>query len=186
VETAGRPLGASEIDAANLVDLGALLDDVVAALDGQIRSAGAQLELQPLPSVRGDGDSLYRILGNLIENALKYHPADAAPRISVSGVIIDGRCEISVRDHGIGIFPTEREAIFEVHARGDAVSEFQGGGVGLSTVRALMEQQHGRGWVDPAVTDGACFRALATRRLDAAPPVLQRSGRPLPLWSRCA
>jgi signal transduction histidine kinase len=158
VEAAGRPLGAHEIDAAKLVDLGALLDDVVAALDGEIRSAGAQLELQPLPPTRGDGDSLYRIFANLIENALKYHPADAAPRITVSGVITDGRCEISVRDHGIGIVPAERETIFEGYGRGDAVWEFQGGGIGLSTVRTLVEQQHGRVWVDPAITDGACFR----------------------------
>lgn len=159
VETAGRPLDAPAIAPANLVDLGALLGDVVAALDGEIRSAGAQLELQPLPLVRGDGDSLYRIFANLIENALKYHPADAAPRITVSGAITDGRCEISVRDHGIGIGSDERETIFEKSVRGEAVSESHDGvGVGLATVRELVEQQHGRVWVDPAVTDGACFR----------------------------
>ena len=157
-ETAGRAIGAPDIAPANLVDLTILLDDVIAALDGEIRSAGAQLELKPLPLARGDGDSLYRIFANLIENALKYHAAGETPHIVVSGVITDGRCEISVRDHGIGIFPSERETIFQKNVRGEAVSGQQGVGVGLATVRELVELQHGRVWVDPAVTDGACFR----------------------------
>ncbi len=161
VTAATLPLDAPEMSVeamVELVDMSGLMEEVVVALEAEIASSGAELDLEQLPAARGDNGALFRVFANLIENALKYSPADTTPHVTVSGDVSDGRCEITVRDHGVGIFPSEREMIFESRIRGDGANAHAGSGIGLSTVRDLIEQQGGRVWVDPTVTDGASFR----------------------------
>ena len=74
-----------EAAAQSSVALGEVFEDVLAALDAQIRDARSQVEFGDLPTVRGDREALYRVFASLIENALKYRKTDAtAPRIVVS------------------------------------------------------------------------------------------------------
>ena len=161
VTAATLPLDAPEMSVKAMVervDMSGLMEEVVVALAAEIASCGAELELERLPAARGDNVALLRVFENLIENALKYSPADTTPHVIVSGDVSDGRCEITVCDHGVGIFPSEREMIFESRIRGDGADAHAGSGIGLATVCDLIEQQGGSFWVDPAVTDGAIFR----------------------------
>jgi signal transduction histidine kinase len=48
--------------------------------------------------------------------------------------------------------------IFDPRIRGDGADAHAGRGIGLATVRDLIDQQGGRVWVDTTVTDGASFR----------------------------
>jgi signal transduction histidine kinase len=107
VSSATLPLDAPEMSVKAMierVDMSGLMEEVVVALEAEIASSGAELELEQLPAARGDNVALFRVFVNLIENALKYSPADATLHVTVSGGISDRRCEITVRDHGGGIF----------------------------------------------------------------------------------
>lgn len=154
VGAATRPVEAP----AGVVDLAAVLADVIASLDAELASAGARVEVADLPAVAGDGGALYRIFCNLVQNAVKYAAPGSPPRVALSASIVEGRCEVAVRDWGIGIAAADRERVFEPHERGEAARGLPGEGMGLATVRQLVAAQGGTVWIDPDVSAGTCMR----------------------------
>ena len=146
--------------AAAAVDLDGVLRDVLMSLEAELQAAGAMVQALELPRARGDGEALFRIFVNLIENAIKYARPGEPPRLLVSGATHGDRCEISVRDWGTGIEPGERTRIFDHGTRGAGAGDRPGAGIGLAIVRELVIAQGGRVWVDPAVVDGTCIRVL--------------------------
>ena len=146
--------------AATTVDLGALVGEVMIGLRADIAESDAEVEIRDLPAAHADGQAMYRVFANLIENAIKYAPPGRRPRIQVSGYPEGDFVNISVRDWGIGIARREQEQVFALYERADAASgsAAEGAGIGLATVRKLVHEQGGRVWIDPLVTDGTCVR----------------------------
>lgn len=101
-----------------------------------------------LPAVKADPNRIRQILINLLDNATKYTPPEAA--FGVRAVPHEDQVVVSVWDDGPGIPPAERERIFERFYRMDkARSRALGGtGLGLSIVRHLVESYGGKVWVD--------------------------------------
>ncbi|MBX9633454.1 MAG: PAS domain S-box protein, partial [Magnetospirillum sp.] len=64
------------------VELDQVLADAMANLSTAITANGAQVDASPLPTVFGDASQLMRVFQNLLSNALKYRPAEIAPRIT--------------------------------------------------------------------------------------------------------
>jgi K+-sensing histidine kinase KdpD len=121
--------------------VGAAIQQVSGAADGrELRTSLAWLE--PMPVGSFDFVHSLRILVNLIENALKYSPADAPIDI---GVTTDGdMLAISVADRGQGVPAAERERIFEPFYRPSGASPDAGGaGLGLAIARRLAQAQDG-------------------------------------------
>ena len=89
------------------------------------------------PYIVGDKKQIIMAVGNLVENAVNYSPEGT--RISVVVKSVDGICEISVSDQGIGIPEKDLERIFERFYRVDAArSRVTGGtGLGLSIVKHI-------------------------------------------------
>lgn len=107
-----------------------------------------------LPPIDADLVLISRVLTNLLENALRYSPKDAP--IAVRAVLdAPDRIEVSVADHGPGVSPHRRSAIFELFARRDADA---GAGLGLTIAKTFVEAHGQRIWVDQAPGGGAVFR----------------------------
>lgn len=94
-------------------------------------------------AVRADRRALDHVLGNLVDNALKYCPEHAEVRVSASGE--NGVVRILVADNGPGIPPVHLSRIFERFYRVDAgrSRELGGTGLGLSIVKHLVEAMGG-------------------------------------------
>ncbi|MBP7687985.1 MAG: PAS domain-containing protein, partial [Thermoflexales bacterium] len=114
---------------------------------------------QDLPRVLGDEDKLGRVLTNLLDNALKFTPANGqisvlAERWSVNPAFV--RC--TVRDTGPGIPLEFRTRIFErfVQLPGHA-GRRRGSGLGLSFCHLAVEAHGGQIWVDDAPDGGSEF-----------------------------
>jgi two-component system, OmpR family, sensor histidine kinase KdpD len=108
-----------------------------------------------LPLVEFDATLIERVLFNLLENAGKYTPEGTAVRI---GAEVFGKdLVVSVSDHGPGVPPSQREAVFEKFSRGSHESATPGVGLGLAISRAIVEAHHGRIRVDDALDGGARF-----------------------------
>lgn len=125
--------------------LGAERDRVVVALPAD------------LPDPVTDRRFLAQVLGNLVENALKYSPRD---RPCTLGARRDGdRLLIWVQDDGIGIPDGELRRIFDSFYRVDRTETRQAGGVGLglTLVRELVEVLGGTVAVDSGVGSGSRF-----------------------------
>lgn len=110
------------------------------------------LEGPPTP-VFADADSLERILGNLVENAVSAMNREGEIWIIVSGF------RITVLDSGPGIEPGDRDKIFEpfFSKRNKQARGRSGAGLGLAIVRELMSQQGGSVRLISEPGRGACF-----------------------------
>ena len=93
--------------------------------------------------INGDRDQVTMAIHNLIENAINYSPD--ATRVAVAVKELDGICEISISDQGIGIPEKDLERIFERFYRVDpARSRITGGtGLGLSIVKHVVSNHGG-------------------------------------------
>ena len=108
-----------------------------------------------IPPVEVDPAQLERALANLIENALKFSPADA--RVSLRAMTEDGEVLVRVTDAGPGIPAQERERVFEPFVRGTAVNGDRGSGLGLAIARGFVGLNGGRLWIEPAPGGGSEF-----------------------------
>jgi two-component system sensor histidine kinase KdpD len=121
--------------------VGAALQRVGGALRG--RTLNASLDTtEPLLVGHFDFVHSLRALVNLIENALKYSPADRP--VDVSARRVGDALEFVVADRGSGVPPAERDRIFEPFYRpAGAAPDAGGAGLGLSIARRLAEAQGG-------------------------------------------
>jgi two-component system sensor histidine kinase KdpD len=132
-------------------------DLVLQALDGV--EAGTRVEVvlpeEDVPLVHVDLHQAERVVANLVENALRYSPADETVRVQVRE--IGSEVLVRVVDHGPGISPTEAERIFEPFQRGSLASPTRGAGLGLAIARGFAEANGGRVWVESHAGQGATF-----------------------------
>lgn len=129
------------------VDLSALARDAVARLSAQANHLGLDLGAQadaPV-RVRGNAAQLAALIGNLVDNALRYTPAGGVVDVSTS--MRESRLPVlRVRDTGPGIPAEERSRVFDRFYRGELAPEQArdggGSGLGLSIVKAIADR-HG-------------------------------------------
>lgn len=122
-------------------------------VDGQ----GTEAQIDPLVYAMIDVDFMTEILGNLIENAIKY--TEQGGKIWV-GVRADGdNVLINVTDTGIGISPDNLTHIFQKFYRVDnsATRTIGGTGLGLYIVKERTEAMGGRVWAESAFSEGSTF-----------------------------
>ena len=119
--------------------------------------AGLVVEIDADPAwVRGADAALGEVADALVSNALKYTPDHGRVRVQVAREA-DGAIRLSVADSGVGIAPTDREAVFEPFFRAPAVrrSARPGTGLGLTFVKAVAESVGGAVRADQADLGGA-------------------------------
>ncbi len=124
-----------------------LLEGTLEAFATRARQVGVTLTLEPVPdTLTADLDraQIGRVLGNLLDNALRY----AAPgAVEVGAARAEAGVKVWVRDHGPGLPQKALERLFERFYRGDAARtrEREGGsGLGLTIARAIAEAHGGR------------------------------------------
>lgn len=132
-----------------------LLEEVVA----QARVAGRKvaLEADELPAqLRGEPAGLRLALKMLLENALRYTPADTA--LTVLGRRTGNGVELALRDAGAGVPPADLPRIFDKGYRGSNAAGLPGSGLGLYMARSVVEVHGGTLEHAAAPEGGAEFR----------------------------
>jgi len=131
-------------------------DVVLEALDGL--GAGDRVEVvlpDESPLVHVDPHQVERVVANLVENALRYSPADEPVRVHVREV--GGEVLVRVVDHGPGVGAADAGRIFEPFQRGSRKETTHGAGLGLAIARGFAEANGGRVWVESHAGQGATF-----------------------------
>jgi light-regulated signal transduction histidine kinase (bacteriophytochrome) len=118
-----------------------------------------ELRLGPLPGIHGDPALLRVVFVNLLSNALKYsRPRDpAVVEVGVMRQAGEATPVYFVRDNGVGFDMHNADKLFGLFKRLHHVHEFEGTGVGLATVRRIIERHGGRIWAEAAPDAGATF-----------------------------
>ncbi len=132
-----------------LLEVGDLVSDAVAALDPVARISGVRLggEVPTGVRVRADPAELGRVVTNLLLNGIRHTPADGV--VEVRGRVRDDAVELSVTDGCGGIPTADLDRVFDVAWQGDPARTPQphagrGAGIGLAIVKGLVEAHHGR------------------------------------------
>ena len=115
------------------------------------------LRLAPgLPAVRADVEKSTWVLINLMANAIRYSPAEAA--LTVRATVAGQFVQVSVQDHGPGIAAENHDKIFQRFAQIPDKTGYRGGsGLGLSIAREFITTQGGRLWVESELGSGSTF-----------------------------
>lgn len=139
------------------VALEPLIRAIQVELRGENRGRRIDWRVEPLPDVQGDPELLRQVLINLLANALKYTRPRASPRIEISGRREGGEVVVTVKDNGVGFDPRYVDKLFGVFQRLHRATEFEGTGIGLATVRLIIQRHGGRVWAEGELGKGAAF-----------------------------
>lgn len=126
--------------------------EFIAEEKGQI----LRLDVQDSAPLLGDPIRLRQILGNLVDNAVKYGPVGGTLDIRCGNE--NGKSWAEVTDDGPGVPEDELKRIFERLYRGDRSRGSRGLGLGLSMVRALVDSHNGDISITQTDGRGACFK----------------------------
>lgn len=149
-------LGDAEEPSDSAVDLNDVLAEARSNVGTWTDQEDAAVEVEDLPSVRGDRTQLVQLFQNLVANGLSYH--DEEPRrVRVHASTGDGECRVTVEDNGVGVDPDEREAIFSAFERGSAASGTEGSGLGLALCQRVVDDLGGRIELDSTPGEGSAF-----------------------------
>jgi signal transduction histidine kinase len=162
-ELVGDVLDTSRIEAGTFsyrfeeVDLGRVVDEAVeAAVLAQQEVPVVASVRGALPAIRGDRARLRQVLGNLIENAVKYSPEGGEVRVAATAA--NGAVRIAVRDGGPGIPRDQQARIFEKFGRADVPGGSKPGtGLGLFIARSIAEAHGGSLDVSSGAEAGSTF-----------------------------
>ncbi|TNF61050.1 MAG: hypothetical protein EP306_07520, partial [Burkholderiales bacterium] len=108
-------------------------------------------------TVRADAQGLTIVLRNLIDNALKFTPADRAPHIRITACETDGQVRLQVSDNGIGFDMKHHDRIFGMFQRLHRQDQIPGTGIGLAMVHKAVERMGGRIRAESRPGEGSTF-----------------------------
>jgi len=107
-------------------------------------------------TAHGDRTLLGLVLVNLLDNAWKYTRREETTRIELGSIDSKGRQAFYVRDNGVGFDMAYRDKLFGAFQRLHG-SEFEGTGIGLALVKAIVKRHGGKVWAEGALGEGATF-----------------------------
>jgi signal transduction histidine kinase len=116
------------------------------------------------PEIKADRLSISRIFRNLIDNALK-HGGDDLSQLKVEYHESDGFHEFSIGDNGCGIDEFVQKTVFEVFKSGKTSGNVDGLGLGLTTVKNLVEKHGGSIWMNSVLGNGTTFTFTISKNL---------------------
>ena len=151
-------------------DVSEIIKQAVEELQGAAASKGITLEAEP-QDVCGyvvcDRSRVMQVLSNLIENAIKFTPAEGQICVSCQRTGPEGKeVQVSVSDTGEGIAPEKIKTIFErfsqIHNQ-----DRRGIGLGLYIAKMMVEEHPGRIWVESKLGEGSTFHFTLPLRTGA-------------------
>ena len=151
--------------------LNGVVNRIVDTVQSEVEEKKIDLQVEvpeALLTIKANEDDLERLLGNLLENAVKYTPPRG--RVSLALSSQDHGVRIVVSDTGIGIPPESLPRIFEEFYRAKNAKEMgqEGTGLGLSLVKHIVDRYHGTISVESKVQDGSTFTVTFPENNDEA------------------
>jgi len=151
-------LGRKEIAAApvDMRELAQAVSDDARRAEPEQRGS-LDIRIDPLPPALGDRALLRQVMGNLVENAVKFTRGKDSARIEVGSRPDGGQTVYYVKDNGAGFDPRYSDKLFGVFQRLHRTEEFEGTGVGLAIVKRIVQRHGGRVWAEGKLDEGATF-----------------------------
>lgn len=159
------------------VDLSAIAQDILQQLRSNSPERDCTVSVPEALPVWGNAALLRIVLENLLQNAWKYTRKETTTTIEVGmcsteqmPIALDYQGQIFfVRDNGVGFDMAYADKLFRTFSRLHSARDFEGTGIGLTTVERIIHRHGGQIWAEAAVGQGATFYfTLASAATDAA------------------
>jgi PAS domain S-box-containing protein len=108
-----------------------------------------------LPTVLADRTMLKQVLNNILSNAIKFTKNREIAYINVGATITENEYCFYVKDNGVGFDMNYSEKLFGLFQRLHTSDEFEGSGIGLITIKKIIEKHGGRTWIEGESSQGA-------------------------------
>ena len=139
------------------VQLDEIVEASIASLQHQIEEAGGTVDVEPsLPSVVSDRLALSQVVGNILDNAVKYMSPGRPAVIKITSEEGGGRVKLRISDNGRGIAEQDLKRIFDLFRRAGKPDR-PGEGIGLAHVRSLVRALGGDVTVASTLGEGTTF-----------------------------
>ncbi|MEN6619933.1 MAG: PAS domain S-box protein [Smithella sp.] len=116
------------------------------------------LAVKLMPQGFGDRQLIRQVYSNLLSNAVKFTKNRDVASIEAGGYTNNGKENIYyVKDNGAGFDMTYYDKLFKVFQRLHSTEEFEGTGIGLATIKRIINKHGGRIWAEGKVNEGAIF-----------------------------
>lgn len=139
------------------IDLSALAHPIIDELRRREPDRQVEFVLPAVTHAFADSRLLQIVLDNLLRNAWKYTSHHNHARIEFGQETRDGQIGYFVKDDGSGFDARSADRLFQPFQRLHTAAEFPGNGIGLATVRRIIQRHGGRVWAEGAVENGATF-----------------------------
>lgn len=139
------------------INLSEMTQNIVDELRTSVYTANYSIDIEENMIYNADPVMMKVVFNNLIGNALKYSQKTENPHISIGTREYNGHQVVYVKDNGAGFDMNKADALFQPFVRLHSNSEFQGTGVGLSTVKRIIERHNGEIWYESVPGKGAVF-----------------------------
>ena len=138
-------------------DLSQMVTSEITRLVGEDNKIKLQHEIEPNITVYGDPTLLRLVFTNLIGNSIKYARDGVDPVIKFSQLKKGEETIFCFTDNGIGIDPGFIDNVFLPFRKGSSKAQVEGLGLGLSTVKRIIDRHGGKIWVESEVGKGTKF-----------------------------
>jgi PAS domain S-box-containing protein len=139
------------------VDLSKVVKSIAEAHQKQVPGKTVDMVIQEGIIIRCDRHLIGIAMENLVENAFKFSGKSQEPRIEFGQTLKDGETVYYVRDNGAGFDMTYVDKLFTAFQRLHTPLEFPGTGIGLATVKRIINRHGGRVWAEGEIEKGASF-----------------------------
>ncbi|HZZ56280.1 MAG TPA: ATP-binding protein [Opitutaceae bacterium] len=140
------------------LDLAQLAAEVFAELKAENPDRDLRLKLVgPVPASQADRLLGRQVMVNLLSNAIKYTRGRAPAVIEIGGRLVDAEVEYFVRDNGVGFDPARADKLFTAFERLHDPRQYEGIGVGLATVKRIVQRHGGKIRAESVLNVGTTF-----------------------------
>lgn len=140
-----------------IVNLESMLQDVFDELRvSYVRKNDTQFQFDTkIPPVIGDAFLLRQAMTNILSNAFKFTREKPLGMIRAGFMLQNGEAVFYIRDNGLGFDMQFAQKLFGMFQRMHSPEEFEGSGIGLATVKKIVQKHGGRVWITGKVGNGA-------------------------------
>jgi light-regulated signal transduction histidine kinase (bacteriophytochrome) len=139
------------------LDTNQIVQNVLEGLSLLIIKSQAKITFHELPQIKGESSLLTQLFQNLIANSIKFRDGTRPLEISITAKEDETHWIFSVKDNGLGFNPAEKDDVFTLFSKAHSKKSHRGYGIGLATVRKIVELHGGKIWAESVPGVGATF-----------------------------
>ncbi|MGD8594251.1 MAG: PAS domain S-box protein [Gammaproteobacteria bacterium] len=139
------------------VNLSDIAEEAAASLAELYPERKITIKIEPNMNTKGDQRLLRIVMDNLLDNAWKYTGQNTDAMVECGCRLDNAHCIYFVKDNGVGFNMQYSEKLFGAFQRLHGIDEFPGTGIGLATVKRIIDRHGGKIWAESKPGEGAVF-----------------------------